>query len=43
MQYQAEEMERLVRDGATEGSILSPAESISIMGTLDAIRQQIAS
>jgi hypothetical protein len=41
MQYQAAELERLVAAGETSGPILSPAESISIMETLDEVRRQI--
>ena len=41
MQYQADEMERLVAAGKTAGDILPPEESVSIMQTLDAIRTQI--
>ncbi|MHA6667252.1 Gfo/Idh/MocA family protein [Homoserinimonas sp. A447] len=41
MQYQAWELERLVAAGEISGSILPPAESISIMETLDEVRRQI--
>lgn len=41
MQYQAEEVERLVGAGKLSGEILPPEESVSIMETLDAIRAQI--
>jgi hypothetical protein len=41
MQYQAEELERLVEAGELGGSILPPSESVSIMETLDEIRRQI--
>jgi predicted dehydrogenase len=41
MQYQAWELERLVAAGKTGGNILSPAESVSIMETLDEVRRQI--
>ncbi|WP_213814450.1 Gfo/Idh/MocA family protein [Glaciihabitans sp. dw_435] len=41
MQYQAWELERLVAEGQTSGSILSPAESVQIMETLDTVRSQI--
>jgi predicted dehydrogenase len=41
MQYQAEEVERLVEAGKTAGDILPPEESVAIMQTLDAIRAQI--
>jgi predicted dehydrogenase len=41
MQYQAEEVERLVNEGKIVGDILPPQESVAIMQTLDAIRAQI--
>jgi predicted dehydrogenase len=41
MQYQAAELERLVAEGKTAGTILSPTESVAIMACLDTIRQQI--
>ncbi|MEO6827677.1 MAG: Gfo/Idh/MocA family oxidoreductase [Microbacteriaceae bacterium] len=41
MQFQAEEAERLVRAGRTASDILTPAESIAIMETLDEVRHQI--
>jgi predicted dehydrogenase len=41
MQFQAFELERLVAEGALGGDILSPAESVSIMATMDDIRKQI--
>lgn len=41
MQYQAWEAERLIAAGATRSDILSPAETVGIMQTLDAIREQI--
>jgi predicted dehydrogenase len=41
MQYQAAELERLVAAGDLGGSILPPAESVSIMETLDEVRRQI--
>jgi predicted dehydrogenase len=41
MQYQADEIERLVAAGKSAGDILPPEESVSIMQTLDAIRAQI--
>jgi predicted dehydrogenase len=41
MQYQALEAERLIRAGEIGSTILSPAESVSIMQTLDDIRSQI--
>jgi predicted dehydrogenase len=41
MQYQAAEVERLVREGKLAGEILPPQQSVEIMQTLDTIRQQI--
>ena len=41
MQYQADEIERLVAAGLLAGDILPPEESVAIMQTLDAIRAQI--
>lgn len=41
MQYQAAEVERLIRAGQLAGDILPPAETVEIMATLDLIRQQI--
>lgn len=41
MHFQALELERLVADGALAGDILSPAESIEVMETMDEIRRQI--
>ncbi|RQP11027.1 MAG: gfo/Idh/MocA family oxidoreductase [Microbacteriaceae bacterium] len=41
MQFQAEEVERLVAAGVTAGEILPPEESVAIMGTLDEVRRQI--
>ncbi|MEL0625374.1 Gfo/Idh/MocA family oxidoreductase [Salinibacterium amurskyense] len=41
MQFQAAELERLVAAGEIANDILSPAESIEIMHTLDEIRRQI--
>lgn len=41
MQYQAAELERLIRTGRSASDILPPAESIAIMQTLDTIRKQI--
>ena len=40
MQFQAFEMERLVMSGG-ESEIMAPTETISIMETLDAIREKI--
>lgn len=41
MQYQAAELERLVREGLTAGTLLPPGESVAIMAALDEIRRQI--
>ena len=41
MQFQADELERLVAAGETAGTILPPSQTVAIMGTLDAIRSQI--
>ncbi len=41
MQFQADEIERLVTAGSLAGEILPPEESVAIMQTLDTIRTQI--
>lgn len=41
MQFQADEIERLIMTGSTEGQILPPAKTVAIMQTLDTIRSQI--
>ena len=41
MQYQALEIERIIASGELAGTVLPPAESVGIMGTLDEIRRQI--
>ena len=41
MQYEAAEIERIIRSGEIAGAVLPPAESVAIMGTLDEIRRQI--
>ncbi|WP_309107528.1 Gfo/Idh/MocA family oxidoreductase [Arthrobacter sp.] len=41
MQYQAAELERLVRAGDIAGTILPPGESVAIMAVMDEIRKQI--
>ncbi|WP_350347422.1 Gfo/Idh/MocA family oxidoreductase [Agromyces sp. G08B096] len=41
MHYQAEAVERLVAAGTLGGDVLPIAETVAIMGTLDAIREQI--
>lgn len=41
MQFQADELERLVAAGELEGTILPSSETVAIMGTLDEVRRQI--
>ena len=41
MQYQAAELERLVASGAIANDVLSPAETVQIMETLDEVRHLI--
>jgi predicted dehydrogenase len=41
MHFQALELERLVAEGALGGDVLSPAESVSVMETMDEIRRAI--
>jgi len=41
MQFQADELERLVAAGELAGTILPPSQTVAIMGTLDEIRSQI--
>jgi predicted dehydrogenase len=41
MQYQAWELERLIRAGATANDILSARESVRVMETIDDVRRQI--
>lgn len=41
MQYQAAELERLIRAGLTAGTILPPSESVAVMAAMDEIRRQI--
>ncbi|MET4096311.1 Gfo/Idh/MocA family oxidoreductase [Arthrobacter sp. UYCu712] len=41
MQFQAQEMERLIAAGATANGILSPEESALVMAAMDAVRRQI--
>ncbi|HEY4226439.1 MAG TPA: Gfo/Idh/MocA family oxidoreductase [Pseudolysinimonas sp.] len=41
MQFQADELERLVAEGELAGTILPPSETVAIMGTLDEVRRQI--
>jgi predicted dehydrogenase len=40
MQYQAAEMERLVSEGATAGTLLPPGQTVAIMAAMDEIRRQ---
>jgi predicted dehydrogenase len=41
MQFQADEIERLIASGATAGKILPPTQSVAIMQTLDDVRALI--
>ena len=41
MQFQADELERLVAEGRSADDVLPPEETVAIMGTLDEIRRQI--
>jgi hypothetical protein len=41
MQYQAAAIERLIAAGGGEDPRLPLSESVAIMGTLDAVREQI--
>ena len=41
MHFQAEALERLVSEGNLRGDLLPIDETVAIMGTLDAIREQI--
>ena len=41
MQFQAAEVERLVRAGATAGTLMAPADSVRVMETMDTIRDLI--
>lgn len=41
MQFEAVEAERLVSEGRTASDVLPPEETVAIMATLDAIREQI--
>jgi predicted dehydrogenase len=41
MQFQAFELERLVREGRAGGDRMPPAESVGIMRVLDAVRERI--
>lgn len=41
MQFQALELERLVREGQSESAILPSSETLAVMQTLDAVREQV--
>lgn len=41
MQYQASEVERLLQEGATASQLMSPAESVAVMETMDQVRAAI--
>jgi predicted dehydrogenase len=41
MQFQAAELERLIRDGSAARTILPPDETVAIMAAMDEIRKQI--
>jgi hypothetical protein len=41
MQFQAAEAERLAGEGRIASDVLPPQETVAIMATLDAIREQI--
>lgn len=41
MHFQAVELERLVAEGRTGGSIMAPEETVRVMETLDEVRRQI--
>ena len=41
MQYQAEEVEQLIRAGSTSSLLMPASESVSIMATMDAVRAAI--
>jgi predicted dehydrogenase len=41
MHFQADEAERLAREGRTASSILPPEETVAVMATLDQIRERI--
>ncbi|MET3905663.1 Gfo/Idh/MocA family oxidoreductase [Paenarthrobacter sp. 4246] len=41
MQFQAAELERLIRSGETAGTMLPPSETVAIMAAMDEIRRQI--
>jgi predicted dehydrogenase len=41
MQYQATEVERLIRDGIRSSPLITPEDSVAVMETLDRIRKEI--
>jgi hypothetical protein len=41
LQFEADEVERLIRSGAGAGDVLPPGETLAIMRTLDLIRAEI--
>jgi predicted dehydrogenase len=41
LEFEADEVERLILAGSTESETLPPSETVAIMGTLDTIRAQI--
>lgn len=41
MQFQAAELERLVREGVLGSPLITPADSVAVMGTMDAVRETI--
>jgi hypothetical protein len=41
MQFQAAEVERVIRDGNHGSPLISPEESVTVMRTMDAIRAKI--
>ena len=41
MQFQAVELERLVREGRSATDVLPPQETVGVMETLDEVRRQI--
>ena len=41
MQFQADELERIVASGELAGTVLPPSQTVAIVGTLDEIRRQI--
>lgn len=41
MQFQAAEVERLITDGLTAGTVMPPTSSVEVMRTMDTVRDQI--